>query len=216
MASLLTLAPMWLGGVSAVAQCTFGVLAAVGFLVLNGEMRSRRRRIRAGIWVKLMLVMAVFSLLQVVPYPLGLVELVSPKAGEFYRSMGELLGIPVDVAPLSLHPSATLLAGVRIITLAFLFMLVVERVRKSEREGPLLVEGIVAVGALVLVLTLVQSFFTTGPLLGSYAPSSEWIPRRIVSTFINENHQAAFFNLMGFTALGLSLNELSLTSDETE
>ena len=67
MASLLTLAPMWLGGVGAVAQCTFGVLAAVGFFVLNDEMRRRKRRVRAGVWVKLMLVMAVFSLLQVVP-----------------------------------------------------------------------------------------------------------------------------------------------------
>lgn len=209
MAFLFTLGPMWLGGVTATAQCIFALVATIGFLALNGEMKRKRGRVRAGLWVKILLAMAVLSLLQVVPFPIGMVEFISPETAKLVLSMGESLGGSPAVAPFSLHPSATLLAGIRVMTLAFLFMIVVERVRKGEREGALLLEGLVAVGALILVITGVQSLFTTGPLLGSYLPSDGWVPRRVVSTFINENHQAAFFNLMGFTALGLSLNEFS-------
>ena len=88
----------------------------------------------------------------------------------------------------------------RYLTLLFVFILVVERVRESEKEGDALEAGVLILGAIVATLTVVQTLLKSGPMLGGYEPGAHWQARRVVSTFINENHQAAFFNLLTFVA----------------
>ena len=199
--SVLILSPLLVGGVPQWAQLMVAALSMLGFVSLSLSQTYRKRRMRAGTVVKLFVAMAVLALVQLVPLPPTVVELLSPETGRLTGEVADALGSPDAYFSLSLHPMKTSFAVLRYLTLLCIFLLVVERVRDSEKEGDALQTGVVILGAIVAALTLVQTGLKSGPMLGAYEASVGWQSRRVLSTFINENHQAAFFNLVTFVAL---------------
>ena len=198
--SILILAPLLVGGVPQWVQLMMASLSTLGFGALLVSRTYRKQRMRAGMVVKLFVAMIALALVQLIPLPVSILEWVSPVTGGFAGEIATALNTPDAFFSISLHPSQTSFAALRYLTLLFVFILVVERVRESEKEGDALEAGVLILGAIVATLTVVQTLLKSGPMLGGYEPGAHWQARRVVSTFINENHQAAFFNLLTFVA----------------
>lgn len=208
LAFVLVISPIWVGGISVLAQCFFAVLLSLGFILQLHFTHLRNERIRVDTLSTLWVGLALVSLCQVIPLPESLIAFLSPQAADLAVSARHALELSAGWIPLSLNTGETIMSGVRLLSIVLLYLMIVERIRQRDSEAFALYEAVALIGLVVLVLSFVQSFFQTGPLLGAYEMSSHWISRSFVSTFINENHQAAFFNLTGFVALGVARESL--------
>ncbi len=144
--------------------------------------------------------------LQLVPLPPTVLGIVSPAARAWRESAlpsGETLGW----APLSLAPFATHVELYRLATLTLVFVLLARGTTRTH-EAIWFFRGVVTIGGLVAVLTLVEH--VGGVAIFDYLPREIRYRDRAAGPFVNPNHLAGLLAVTALTGVGLFL---ALTED---
>jgi tetratricopeptide (TPR) repeat protein len=198
---VLAACPLAIGSVHyqtiAVLQFTLAVLLFVA-IALPSRRHWRVPRLFWGL-----LAVALYSALQTVPLPASVLETIAPATFEMYDWTLTKIGLfgPDAFRPLSLAPSQSLHRAGELLLFAGFFLLFYHYSRTAQiGRWPLYV--IVAVGVFSFLLGLVQTAVGTDSIFFLYRPMESTV-RPFTATFVNPNHQAGFYGLAGFTALGL-------------
>jgi tetratricopeptide (TPR) repeat protein len=136
------------------------------------------------------------TVLQLIPLPAGLVDLISPRALELRT---DAIGLRPGWLPLTLDVPATALAAAR--ALACLVVLVLAASTTRRGKSYFLIVPLVATSALIAALSFFQRAIGAETILGFYRvtdlPGSGFF-----GTFIAGNHAASFFTLGALLGLG--------------
>jgi O-antigen ligase len=166
--------------------------AAVAALLLGPHRPS------FGFW--LLLGLAAYTLLQLVPLPLGLLAWLSPSAADVWR--GALS--PMRVAPprwgsLSVDPAATTLEAMK--WFGYACVLLAASAWRARRSGSGLAAILFGSALAVAIVTLAHGVFEASRIYGLFIPvgNSRWTRGPIV----NANPLAGYLNLGLFAGLGL-------------
>lgn len=178
-------------------------VATFAFAALIARGRRRHLPIKLFPMGLLLLIACVWTGLQLVPLPPGLVGALSPGAGEVFEQV--YTGTPLSDAwrPLSLSAPATALELLKLLAAALAFLVVVNYFTDRHRARRLL-KAVAWSGFLVALVGFFTKLFMATQILGFYP-----LPRADVfffSTFVNPNHLAGFLLLCAPVALGLSLS----------
>jgi hypothetical protein len=141
----------------------------------------------------------VLTLIQMAPWPQGLVARVVPAAWKI-RNLGEGFGLAASM-PLSLNPYSTLLQFFKIwpcIVLFFLFIYSIDRRWQLQR----LVEMILATA---LFEVIYGAWHFHSHLIWGWP--NPYAGQRLTGTFINSNHLAIFLTMSLFLGFGLFLSQ---------
>lgn len=196
---LLVFMPLAFGAVEAwsgfvVMLCCLALLGCLG-------VRAWRERKQGGlIWSAAYLPVSLFilmGLLQVVPLPFGLIELLSPEAANLYIDLrSDIIGS----FTLSLYPHETWRDLRVVIAAAVIFMTVVTFYRSSQSIKRLLL-AVACIGAVLSLLALAQGFFGNGRIY--------WIGPQEVQpnsgTFACHNHLSQHMLLSVMAMLAYSM-----------
>ena len=139
-----------------------------------------------------------FGLFQVLPLPLQVIRVLSPKAYALYRDMAFDGGLTVSWHTLSLYPYATKLELIRLFSLALLFWVVANHLRTREQVNRV-VRLIMAVGFLLAIFGIIQHFTWNGRLY--------WVREltqggRPFGPYVNKNHFAGYMEMVIPLSLG--------------
>lgn len=181
-------------GFAAFAAAT-GVLA----LALSAPQEGRSAW-PAPAWIPLLL--ALYSALQAVPLPLGLLEVLAPANAEVWSRAQALLGSSASSASLSLDPGASLVEAAKWVGYAGLLVTaaVVSRARGAA-FGITLVFASATVAALV---TLLHGLLGLSQVYGLYAPTFQPVLWH-VGPLLNPNNLAGYLNLGFLSGAGMLL-----------
>ena len=197
------------GGVHlwAIAGSTALALLLFGF-VLYRRVVVDARSMRIG-WVgAAFLVCTVWTALQLLPLPPGLVAWLSPKAHETLDFTLGAFGLygPDAWRPLSLDPPATAQELLRLCGLTVAY-LAARNGFSERRDANRVYIGIAALGVLLVAIGAVQKVSGSPSILGLYPSPMTQNLLFTSSTFVNPNHLAGLLGLGGALAFGLALSE---------
>ena len=188
------LASLAIGGAQPAIQVvlSLGVLLACAAWVIG-----RRGELRPSPFAPMALTALAGTLLQLVPLPGALVEVLSPRALEIRT---DALGHRPSLLPLTLDVPATVLAALR--GFALLGILVVtSRVTRWRGRTALFPLGLAFAGGAIGLISFVQRLAGAQSILGFYQvkdmPGSGFF-----GTFVNGNHASSFLALSALVALG--------------
>lgn len=145
-------------------------------------------------------------LIQLVPFPQGFVDVLSPRAGRFYESAKPFLESVIansdsnSFRTISLYPYATKEYLVLYLTYLFTFFVVTIEIREKQRIRRIIVALIVA-GFLQSLYGL-YSYFSKDYYIFGYRVSTSYAAS---GTFINRNHYVAFLSMIFPLSLGYFL-----------
>jgi hypothetical protein len=197
--ALTVAAPLLIAGTHPITQ----VCLSIGALLLTAYYVLVVRRSKGLRPVAMVLPMAIaigFTMLQLIPLPLDLIERLSPHAAELRQ---EVMGGPSGWAPITLDVSATLLELVK--GFAYLgLMIVVAGYVKSAHRGRSILLCIALLGGAMAVVSAAQRIFGTSAILGVYHPRSQ-TGSISFGTFVNSNHAASLFTLAALCGAGLTV-----------
>ena len=196
--------PLAVGGVHAETVAFALTLASLGLFIAARDVSRRGSRMLLtplGAWFGFLIW---FVLVQCLPLPEWLGGVLSPEGMMLHRDAGVLLDSALADAlhPLSLDPGASLLEALRLSLGFLIFVLVFNHVRDRPDTGETILASVATAGLLVLGVGGIQWVLGTGILLGAYEAGTGAVERFFVATFVNENHQAGFFNLCALVSLG--------------
>jgi tetratricopeptide (TPR) repeat protein len=143
-----------------------------------------------------------WALIQVVPLPLGLVEVLAPATAAVHRELQAATGLAPAFVPLSLDAATTLMVPLRLALYLLTFLLGLFLARCREHLETLLKTlcwmgtGLVGVAAATRALHLEE-------VLGLYHPATALYPT--ASVFVNPDHAVAFLGLTTSATMGLVL-----------
>ena len=184
---------------------TIYVVAVLSVLGLGGTV-WRSTPLCIDLFGGLLLGLALATILQCIPLPIGWLDWLAPATASTYRSYAVALGQAAPThAPISLDVESTRLTTVWFLAIAATYLTVRQiSVRKDQRV--LLVLCIPIIGVIVVLIGLVHAVLMERALFGLYLPTAGTAPERTgalySSTFVNANHLAAFLNLGMGVALG--------------
>ncbi|HEY0708790.1 MAG TPA: O-antigen ligase family protein [Polyangia bacterium] len=186
-------APLAIGGARPFVQV---VLSAAALVAGGAWLVSRRGEAKLPPFAGIALLALGFTLLQLLPLPAALVELISPRALQIRT---DALGARPSFLPLTLDVPATLLAAARGVACLAVLIVGASAVRRGKQH--LLVLPIVFLGAFIAVLSFVQRGLGAETILGFYRvtdmPGSGFF-----GTFVSGNHAASFFTIAALLGLG--------------
>ncbi len=143
--------------------------------------------------------LAAFTLIQLVPLPMGVLARVSPQAADTWSRALAPLGESIASAPLSLDPSGTTLEALKWAAYACVFAAAAAAARRRGAEyGALIVFGS---AVLVAFATLGHQLFEAKKLFGIYHPIGT--NENEVAPFLNKNNLAGYLNLGVFAGAAL-------------
>ncbi len=209
-------APLLIGSVHPAVIATQSVLCVVALLgtIVPGHPSSTWSRRLAIPWTSLVLLMAaLFGMLQLVPIPPSLARLLSPSTDAWWQNAAALAEVAVPAwHPLSVDPAATLLTVLRALGLAALVAAIAIACR---RRGLRAVRGVLwaiaASGAVSVAAGLLRALLNDSRLMLLYTPTSgPLMPEVFLGTFVHPNHQAAFLGLCSLVAISLAFREPNL------
>lgn len=191
-AGLTAAAPLLIGSAHPWTQVALSAVA----LALTGALAflKRARGLRLAPFLPVALLALGWTLVQLVPLPMALVGALAPRA--------ELLREPARWAPISLDVPATLLEAAKGFCYTGLFLVVATTARRSAKAR-LLLAVVVAVGATVGLISVVQRTVGASTILGFYRAESD-PGSGYFGTFVNGNHAASLFALAWLIGLGLA------------
>jgi O-antigen ligase len=139
-----------------------------------------------------------FGLFQVLPLPLQVIRVLSPKAYGLYQDMAIDSGLTASWRTLSLYPYATKLELLRLLALALLFWVVANHLR-TRQQVDRVVRLIMAVGFLLAIFGIIQNFTWNGRLY--------WVREltqggRPFGPYVNKNHFAGYMEMVIPLSLG--------------
>ena len=133
-----------------------------------------------------------FGLFQVLPLPLQVIRVLSPKAYALYQEMAFDSGLTASWRTLSLYPYATKLELLRLFALALLFWVVANHLRTREQVNRV-VRLIMAVGFLLAIFGIIQHFTWNGRLYWTREPIQ--IGHHF-GPYVNRNHFAGYMEMV--------------------
>lgn len=205
LAILMLASPLMVGGVHALSAALLATLALavvlIGELAADGRPTGARRcSIPAAVFAMLGMV----ALLQALPMPVGLINLVSPATGEaltlsWEAAFGE--GALPTFRPLSLDAPGSTATALKwfALSLGALAVSNLGRWRALRRQGLALASALAMVVALAGALQILSG---TDKILGVYTASLEpraWAP------FVSTNHAATYYALATLWSAGAAL-----------
>lgn len=206
-AGLLLLAvgtPLALGGVHKVTIVVAALVACVTMAAL--WLYRRPAGIEVTRFGAILLGVTAYTLLQLVPLPVGLLRVIAPATVEVLEV--SLAGFMPSFHPISLDPGATWWEAIKIGTCALAFIAAHNHLGRRERRHRLLV-ALALGGVVVTFLGFVGAVAAPGKQLMLYSPRAGG-SGLITTSFVNPNHGAAFLTVCSIIAIGLSLEARDL------
>ncbi|HZY30296.1 MAG TPA: O-antigen ligase family protein [Candidatus Methylomirabilis sp.] len=139
-----------------------------------------------------------FGLFQVVPLPLQVIRVLSPKAYALYQDMAIDTGLTASWRTLSLYPYAIKLELVRLLALALLFWVVANHL-KTRQQVDRAVRLIMAVGFLLAIFGVIQHLAGNGKLYWVRELTRGGNP---FGPYVNRNHFAGYMEMVIPLSLG--------------
>lgn len=141
------------------------------------------------------------TVFQLIPLPISLIKILSPKEYEILSSINKIYSNiiqPVGYHTISIEPYINLEYLIRIIVLFFLFVIASQR---EFTESRILLKAILFSGAVIVFYGFVEGLlnFKTFFSHSIYLTNTGILP----SVFINTNHQAGFLGIATFSGLSL-------------
>lgn len=200
-------APLALGSVHVEAQLILAGLALMAFGGAAWKLGREGRKVRVGLIGVALLLASLWTFLQWLPLPVGLVELVMPASVATRRVAAELAGLPMpEWVPLTLDQGRTAAAFASLIGLTFTYLAATSlRGDSNARARMTIYVEVAALG--VLVAGLVHEALGLTAIWGIYDPVMTTLGESpFVSTFVNPNHSAALMMVGALVACGASLS----------
>jgi O-antigen ligase/polysaccharide polymerase Wzy-like membrane protein len=192
--------------IGAVHPLTITIIAALAGLTLAASLSLEPRRLKELPRMALLLWgLAAFTLLQIVPLPFRLLEVIAPANADVWgRALMPLGESAPRFAPISLDPSATWVEVLRWFSYG---AVVVGAATVSRKRGLRWAAGLVCLTALVAALATVgHGLAGAERVFGVYAPSFRPQPWH-VSPLLNPNNLAGLLNLGALCGLGLLVDD---------
>ena len=172
----------------------FTIALAWGFtMVGRGEIRIEKTSLNL-CW----LFVLGFGLFQVLPLPLQVIRVLSPKAYGLYQEMAFDSAFTSSWHTLSLYPYATKQDLLRLFALALLFWVVANHLRTREQVNRV-VRLIMAVGFLLAIFGIIQHFTWNGRLYWVRELTQGGWP---FGPYVNRNHFAGYMEMVIPLSLG--------------
>lgn len=209
LALALVAAPLAIGGVHAPTRIALAALTLVGLaLTVLGQQR-RPRSMHLGLAGLALSALLVWTFIQWVPLPAGLVALLSPGSAAARVDAAAALGIPAPSwHPISLDGPRTALAFVSLLAVWAAYATAANQRRQSDRRE-LIPLAVIAAALIVAVVSLAQTLLGATQIYGSYHASIDLGAQHFLTTFVNPNHAAALFLLGSACAFGVWLEAKS-------
>ncbi len=196
-AFLLGSAPRWATCVSA----GLGALCALPYLRSSGAIAGGP--LKAPLLVFLGLGFG-FTLLQLIPLPSALTQLISPARFELAADNAAALGNdPPALIPLSVDPPATLVELAKLSGYILFAYACLRLAASGSRGRAALLGAVVTSGTAISLTALGHRAFDASSVFGLYEPM--YASPSYLSPFINANHLSAYAGLSAALALGLAL-----------
>ncbi|HEY8211561.1 MAG TPA: O-antigen ligase family protein [Myxococcaceae bacterium] len=200
LAALLFTTPLLLGGAPAWSLWPTCALAGACLALAAGAAREQRHSLRVPLAAALPLGVAALCLLQLLPLPPWLLDLLSPRAAE----VRDFALVPLGLdrwRPVSLDPPATWRELAKHLGYAAALVSAAEVARSRRARGRLLA-ALALSGAVVAAVGLGHKVANVQAVFGLYQFHSAEPP--ILTPFGNPNHLAAFLTLTGAVTLGFA------------
>jgi len=195
--------PLALGTVHLSAVVGMWALSLFAFFALLVQTRRRRLRLRLFPMGLGLLVVAGFTLLQLLPLPPGLVALLSPGAGEVADQIRTGTPLAGSWQTLSLAPPATAFEAIKWLAYLLAFLVAVNYFNERHRARRAL-KAVAWAGFVVALLGFFSKLFMADKIFGLYPlPHGDLF---FFASFVNPNHLAGFLGLCSPVALGLALS----------
>lgn len=191
--------------IGAVHPPVLGLAALVGALCLGGAMLLGPRRIRDLPPATLVFwALAAFSLLQLVPLPLGVLAWIAPTNADVWARSLMPFGETPTHAPITLDPGATWIEVARWISYgAVVAAAAAIARRRGLRWAALLVHGAAIAAA---IATIGHGLAGATEVFGIYTPSARPQPWH-VGPLLNPNNLSGLLNIGALCGLGLIVDE---------
>ena len=202
--------PMLIGGVHALTAAGIAGLALLGLwwgLVVTPRTGVQTPCFALSIPSLAFAAMALVCLVQLIPIPSGLYQLLQPTGMAAVEANWQLAfdeSSPARWHLLSLDPHQTTTHALRWTALSAVAALASQVI--TDRRGRRRWLGvIIIVGALVAIAGTIQQISGTDKILGVY--SAQYVPRSY-SPFVSTNHAATFFGLIALVAIAYGVDHL--------
>lgn len=201
---------LWLGGVKPWVVPAFALVVA-GLLARRCLRSDASLRVPAFWWLGLMI--SVVTLIQWLPLPTGLLDLLAPKLREAVAELtaGTELG---TWKRLSIHPGQTGLEFARVLALTGLF------VASAQLNWRLVASYVALTGTLVSLIGLTHKLVGATAIYGVYVPRQEVsglgqeLGSPLLTSFVNANHQSGLLLIGVFAAAAMAV-DLNARARET-
>ncbi|PTL76366.1 O-antigen ligase family protein [Vitiosangium sp. GDMCC 1.1324] len=207
LAVLLVLLPLALGGAPLWVHGPLVVLGGLAFVLACVGAWRQRRSLHLPLLALPLGAGALLCLLQLIPLPPGLLDVLSPEAAGLRDFALVPLGLD-GARPLSLDPPATWRELARYLAYLLIFVAAVQ-VCRSGRARHRLLSTLAFSGAAVAVVGLLHALLGLDRLFGVISFVHARPP--LLTPFGNPNHLAAFLGLSATVSLGLALSSGSRT-----
>ncbi|MBK6687085.1 MAG: O-antigen ligase family protein [Deltaproteobacteria bacterium] len=175
------------------------LLAGVGLVATILDLRERGRPIHFHGLTLGCLVLAGYTVLQVLPLPAGLLAAVSPIASELRTFvLGDGAGT------ISYEPAATWREAAKLLVYAAVVLIAHERVR-DRRSSDLVTFTLIGAGLLVTFVGLLHQVLGIDRLFGFF--DATLVDGPMLTTFVNPNHASGFLGFAALTGLGVAMAE---------
>lgn len=201
----IVVAPLAIGGVHLPTRIALAVLTLAGLALTLASQQRRPRTLHLGLAGVALTGLLVWTFIQWVPLPAGLVALLSPASAEARVAAAALLGADAPSwHPISLDGPRTALAFVSLLAVWAAYAVGANQRRQSDRRE-LIPLAVIAAALAVAVVSLVQSLLGATEIYGTYRASVDLSGEHFLTTFVNPNHAAALFLLGSACAFGVWL-----------
>jgi O-antigen ligase/tetratricopeptide (TPR) repeat protein len=187
-----------LGGVHRITLLITAALALVALVATFALPRVRSTPLTIGAVELALLLGVLLTLLQLLPLPLAVRQLLSPHGTELRAALGQETG---GLTPLTLDPAASLYALTRGFCVVAVFFCV-RALAGFSRGRTVLPVALVTTAAVAALIGGAQRALSLKKVYGLYQP--RWDIDGVLGTFVNNNHNAGFYVLGALLALGLS------------
>lgn len=194
-----------LGGLHVPVTIALGAIAISGCCWALRELKLPLRSLPLP--AALAFALALFSVIQSVPLPSGIVRSISPHSAEIWNQAQSAVGASTAWASLSYDPGSSSVEALKWFTCGCVFLMAVTiGKRRGSRWAATLV---FLVAALVAALTFAHGLSGAERVYGVYAPTfapSRWH----IGPLLNPNTLAGYLNLGAFCGLGLALSRRAI------
>ena len=208
-AGLVVFTPLALAGVPVWSSSLMQIASFVLFGIwLHKASRETTIILESGTLLKLFGLFIILVVLQLLPMPMRLLEVISPGSAAIYRNAGD--EVSGSWYPISLYRQATLNELLNLLANGAVFVVVSNHYRSKEQILPL-IRTIVILGCLLVVVAVLQKANWNGRIYWFYPidPSLQSRISYIWGPYINRNHFAGYLEMVIPLALGLVMYTLT-------